>query len=146
MGVYIQNWFLNSPFSQSESLHPFFKTAYAASKSKIALSERRTELENRINEIFKSMGGQHQVYLRFHYELFPLAPPCARGDVITLPILSLLSPKEFPTHLQVDGPDDPKLNDPKYFDQIADWIADSFSLVKSPVTWLDKQAFKLYLR
>lgn len=129
-----------------KSLHPFFNTPYTPQKPMLSLRQRATELQHRLNQVFQSMGGKEKIQLCFHSDIFPVAPPWAIRNQVHLPVLPLISPQEFPEHLQVKGLDDPKLNNPEFFEQVADWISDVFLLPRSKVTWKEKHFFKLYLR
>jgi Zn-dependent protease with chaperone function len=129
-----------------KSLHPFFNTPYTPQQSLMSLRKRATELQHRLNQLFQSMGGKRKIQLCFHNDLFPSTPPFARANQVHLPVLPLISPNEFPAHLQVKDLNDPRLDDPKFFEQVADWISEVFLLPRSKVSWMDKHTFKLYLR
>ncbi|GAB4188269.1 MAG: hypothetical protein Tsb0015_08120 [Simkaniaceae bacterium] len=134
------------------SLHPLFKTPY--NNKYDSLAARKKETEERLKSMVKDLNGElspDDVFVKFSKKIFTI--PHSSEETIYLPSLCLLAPQEFPPPLKISGPDDPKLDDDGFLNQLIFWIE---CATKSKVTgslyekkkidWKKREYVKQYIR
>lgn len=129
------------------STNPLFQTALCPYSIQQSMTLRKLELQNRLETISRVMGEQKDIYVYLANDPFPVDPPSAGGNVVTVPPLLFISPDEFPPHLRISSLNDPKLEQDNYFEEVAEWLYQTFPQIqKKKIGWKDKEAFKLYIR
>lgn len=114
---WVRNLFSSKSKVVQKSLCPFFETPFDPEWLDESFERRMLELSKRVNQIFQSMGGEGEVPVHFHRGLDGAS---ASKEGIHLSGLYLNSPEEYPPHLRIKDPNDPKLDDPVFLKQLAD--------------------------